>query len=173
MSSNRGKLGIQSIRLGGMNFDELPIGEGARVREQIPAVLKSERENRIANIRAKYPKQSIAWIDGAIRECESTIKNVRALKDGQQKLIDDYTGLISLCAHRDKEIAKTDDPEKIAAFKKQFPPYNVDALRLQIKLSKEAIGRSDEVIDKEHNSISELRDLRVRCLKRDAELLNP
>jgi hypothetical protein len=173
MSTNKGMVGVKSIRLGGMSFDELPIGEAARVRETIPEVLKSDLENRIRAIKARYPTQTVAWVDGAIRECEVTIQNVRKLKSDQQQLIDEYTGHISLCVHRDKEIAKTDDPEKIAALKKQFPPYNVDALRLQINLSKEAIGRSDEVIDKEHKSISELRELRVRCVKRDVELLNP
>jgi hypothetical protein len=173
MSSNKGILGVESIRLGGMSFHELPIAEGAGVRPQIPKVLESDRENRIRAIKAKYPTQSIAWIDGAIRECEVTIRNVRRLKDEQQKLIDDYTGLISLCDHRDKELAKTDDPEAIKALKKSFPPYNVEAMRIQIRLSKEAIVRSDEVIDKEHKSISELRDLRTLCVKRDEELLNP
>jgi len=156
-----------------MSFDELPIGEGARVREQIPAVLKTERENAIARIKARYPTQTVAWVDGAIRECEATINNVRKLKGEQQQMIDEYTGHVSLCAHRDKELAKTDDPAQIAALKRQFPPYNVDALNLQIRLSKEAIERSDLVIDKEHKSISELRELRTLCVKRDVELLNP
>jgi len=156
-----------------MSFDELPIGEAARVKPQIPGILKTDRENRIANIKAKYPTASVAWIDGAIRECESNIVNVRKLKGAEQARIDEYTGLISLCAHRDKELAKTDDAEKIKAIKAQFPLYDVAAMQVQIQLSKESITRADDVIDKEHKSISEMRELRTLCVKRDAELLNP
>jgi len=164
------KFGIESIRLGGMTLDELPIAEGALTKQQMPSVINAYKDNTIVNIKAKYPKQTVAWIDGAIRECEDSIRNIRKLKDAQHKMIGEYTGFISLCKHRDNEIKKTDSEERIKELKVLFPPYNVMAMKTQIQLCNEAIYRSDNVIDKEHESISELRELRVKCAKRDEEL---
>lgn len=168
--SNIGKTGVDSIRLGGRAVDELPIAEAAITKQQLPGVFEADRQNRVTNIKAKYPKQTVAWIDGAISECNDTIKNIRGLKGSQQKMIDDYTGFISLCKHRDKELKILTDPKEIAQLKRKFPPYNVKAMRRQIKQCKEAIERADGVVDKEHASISELNELRVQCVKRDEEL---
>jgi hypothetical protein len=171
--SNEGKLGIDSIRLGGMAIDELPIAEGAITAAQMPAVREADRKNTVENIRAAYPKQSCAWVRGAIRECESTIKNVRGLKEDQQKMIDEYSGHISLCHFRDSEIERLDpekDADEIKRLKIKFPPYNVKAMKQQITQCKEAIVRADIVIDKEHADISKLKELLTKCQQRDAEL---
>lgn len=168
--SNEGINGIDSIRIGGKKIDELPIAEAALTKQQWPLIIKSDKENKIVNIKARYPKQTVAWIDGAIRECEDSIKKIRSLKDSQQAMINEYTGLISLCKHRDNEIARTKSEEKILELKKQFPPYNVRAMKQQIQQCNEAIFRSDGVIDKEHKSIFELKELRTQCAKRNEEL---
>lgn len=172
-NSNIGITGVDSIRLNGMKIDNLPMRESALTAEQMPAVREADKNNTIENIRAKYPKQSVAWVHGAIRECEATIKNVRGLKDGQQKMINEYSGHISLCAFRDSEL-KSLDPEKdedaIKALKLKFPPYNVKAMKQQITQCKEAIVRADIVIDKEHNDISKFNKLLTECMQRDCEL---
>lgn len=167
---NIGQTGRESIRIGGKKIDELPIAEGAITKLQMPAIDESIKRNKLGNIIAKYPKQTVDWVKGAIRECETTIKKVRNLKSEQQKMIDEYTSHISLCSYRDEEIAKTDDDEKIKELNLKFPPYNVKAMEQQIIQCKEAIERSDDVIDKEHNSIAELRELLTVCQQRDKEL---
>jgi len=168
--SNIGQTGLESIRIGGMKIDNLPIAESAITKQQMPEVDASIKRNKLGNIIAKYPKQTVDWVKGAIKECEDTIKKIRALKEQQQKMIDEYTGHISLCDYRDKEIAKTTDMTKIADLKLKFPPYNVESMKQQIVQCKEAIIRSDGVIDSEHKSIAELRDLLTVCKKRDEEL---
>lgn len=178
MSENIGETGVKSIRLSGMRIDELPIAEAAITKQQWPEIIKKANDNSIGNIKAQYPKQSVAWIKGAVRECEHSIKRIRALSSSQQTMIDDYTGHISLCEYRDKEnhrINKSDktEDEKKSLMKElnlRFPPYNVEAMRIQIKQCKEAIERCDGVIDKEHKSISELRELLVKCTSRDNKL---
>ena len=40
----------------------------------------------------------------------------------------------------------------------------------QISQNREAVNRANEVIDKEHDSISQLNLLRVKCTERDAKL---
>lgn len=170
MSSNQGQTGFESIRLGGMSIDELPIREAALVKEQLPAVQENIKRNKLGNIIAKYPKQTVAWIEGAIRECHATMKNIRALMERQQTMIDEYTVHITLCDYRDSEIEKTDDEEKIKELRLKFPPYQVPAMKQQIIQCKEAIQRSNVVIDKEHDSIAELKALLVKCQQRDEEL---
>lgn len=171
--SNIGILGVDSIRLGGMKVDSLPIREGAITAEQMPAIREADKQNTIENIRAKYPKQSQAWVRGAIRECEATITNVRGLKTDQDKMISDYSGHISLCAFRDAELLRLDsekDAEEIKSLKLRFPPYDVKAMKQQITQCKEAIVRSDIVIDKEHADISRFKELLSDCIRRDTEL---
>jgi len=175
MSSNIGQTGRESIRVGGRTIDNLPIAEGAITKFQMPMVDETIKRNELGNIIAKYPKQTVAWILGAIRECEQTIKNVRDLMTRQQVMIDEYTTHIALCDYRDSEIAKLDgrkkdSKEKIKELRLKFPPYQVPAMKQQIIQCKEAIERSDEVIDKEHASIAELKALLVVCKQRDEEL---
>jgi len=184
MSSNRGQTGIESIRLGGMSIDELPIREAALTKEQLPAVHETIKRNELGNIIAKYPKQTVDWVNGAIRECHATIKNVRALMERQQTMIDEYTVHITLCDYRDSEIEKIEVKKKeygwivdsdygenvISELRLKFPPYQVPAMKNQIVQCKEAIQRSNDVIDKEHASIAELSALLVKCKQRDEEL---
>lgn len=172
-NSNIGITGVDSIRLGGMKVDNLPMREGALTAAQMPQKWQEEKDNKIEAIRAKYPKQSAAWVHGAIKECEATITNVRKLKDDQNKMITDYSGHISLCAFRDSELARLDaekDADEIKDLKLRFPPYDVKAMKTQIQLCKEAIIRSDIVIDKEHNDISKFRELLTKIGQRDHEL---
>ena len=145
------------------------------IKQQLPEILEADRKNTIDNIVAKYPKQSVAWVRGAIVECEATIKNVRGLKTSQNNMINDYSGHISLCAHRDSEIAKLNpenekDAAEIKSLELRFPPYNVKAMKQQIQQCKEAILRADVVIDTEHQDISTLRELLTKCQQRDSEL---
>ena len=172
-SSNEGVTGVESIRLGGRSIDQLPIREAALIKQQLPVILENARDNKIVNIKAKYPTQRVDWITGAINECNDSIRRVRMLVDQQRTMIEEYTGLLSLCRHRDKALLKLDpkaNEVEIKALKKQFPPYNVKAMRQQIQQCNEAIYRSDKVVDQEHASISELKELMVKCKKRDEEL---
>jgi len=177
-SSNIGKTGVESIRLNGMTIDQLPIAEAALTKQQWPDIIKAGKKNAVNNVKAQYPKQTIAWINGAIRECEDSIKRVRDMALSQQTMIDEYTGHISLCEYRDKEVHRIQHSEKPDDEKKllmkelnlRFPPYNVEAMRTQIKQCKEAIERCSGVVDTEHKSISDLRELLVKCTSRDNKL---
>lgn len=170
MSSNIGEIGPESLRLGGRTIDQLPIAEAAHAKQGMPDFLKSERQNQIERIKGAYPKQTLAWIDGTIRECTHNLGRVRDLIGGQNKMINEYMGQIHLCKHRDKLLEKTEDPDEIKALKKQFPLYDVQAMKQQVKQCREAINRSNVVIDKEHDSIAELKKLRAKCVERDEKL---
>lgn len=172
---NVGEIGLNSIRLGEMKICDLPIGECARAASQLPLVEDTERQNKIEDILAGFPKHRVDYLEGRIRECERNILHIQEMKSQQQSLISEYTSQISLCEFRDKEIDRisADDPardEKISDLSKRFPPYNVSAMQQQIIQSGEALVRADEVIAQEYNSISELRETLVHCRARDAKL---
>lgn len=169
-SSNIGKTGLDSIRLGGMSLDMLPIRESAITQEQWSEVEANDKRQQIENILAEYPKGKISYFNSRIDECQENIERIRQLKADQQKMINEYTAHIGLCKHRDKMLALTDDPAEIRKLNIQFPPYNVEAMEEQIKLCEDAIERSDNVIDQEFSSILELRDVINRCQERDAKL---
>lgn len=175
MSSNTGKIGVNSVRLGGMSFDELPIAESAITKPQIKLVEKAEKYNKIENVKAKYPNHDIDYLNSRIIECETNIVRIGKMKNEQHQMINEYSASVKMCEFRDDEISRinNDDSEKkskIRDLEKRFPPYNIEAMNLQITQCLEAIDRGDEVIVKEHISINELKEVLLLCKQRDEEL---
>lgn len=160
--------GVNSIRLRGKRIGELPLGTGNEAVAQLPDAIKQERLNNIATINAKFPTLRIDYIDSRIVECRENIDRVNDTKTAQATMIEEYTGLIAQCEHRDKEIERLPDQEK--ELRKQFPPYDVAAMRAQIVQCKEAIVRCDDVVRQEHDSITEFSQARALCVQRDKEL---
>lgn len=167
---NNEEVGIPSIRIGGKPLDELGMVDAAHAKMGLPAAIKTDLENKIAAVKAAYPKASIMYIDSRIKECRDNIIRVIALREEQKKMISEYTALISLCEHRDKQLLETDDEEAIKALKKQFPPYDTAAMRQQIIQSEASISSCDDVVETENASITEFSQNRVLCERRDKEL---
>lgn len=175
---NVGQVGIESIRVGGMTIDQLPMAEGAITKQQWPEIEKSNKQQLIDNIKSRYPKGTIRYYQSRIEECNGNIQRVRTLVDDQNRMINEYVAHISICKFRDKEIDKVNarsisnraKKEQVAELKKQFPMYNVEAMNEQIDMCKEAIERSNDVITSEMASIKELMEAIAKCKQRDAEL---
>lgn len=173
-SSNIGQVGVESIRLNGMKVEDLPIGEAARVQPQIELARDTERQNKIANVIAKYPTQRVDYLEGRIREAKQNQENMARLAQTEQQRIMEYQGHIEMCKHRDREIAKLDperDAASIKALKVQFP-YVIDRLEAQIEISKESIDRFNEVVRRESSDIDEMGQVLGLCKQRDLELKN-
>jgi hypothetical protein len=171
--SNIGLTGIQSIRIGGMTMDTMPMREAALTKQQWPDIEEAARTQEIANIKAEYPTQRISYLKSRVVEAECNIKRIRGLINDQNTMINEYSTHIGLCEFRDKEISRLDpdeDSDQIQTLKKQFPPYNVDAMKQQIEQCREAITLSDRVVDEEHKSIAELKDTITLCRLRDDKL---
>jgi len=180
--SNIGQEGIESIRIKGRRIDDLPLGQGNEAVAGLGEARETARMNAINTINAKYPKHRIDYLKSRINECNENIKRVGDTRVEQESMISEYTGLITMCKHRDGEIVKLDDLCKCGKitgdeFKirrkemlKQFPPYDVAAMLKQIVQCKEAIKRCEDVINKEHNSISEFSEMQALCRQRDKEL---
>ncbi len=175
--SNVGISGPASVRLGGRCIENLPIAEGARAKEQLPAVFEADRQSKIESIKARYPKATVLYLESRIKDCHENIERIQNYRAEQQKQIGEYTSHLALCEHREKEIAKIaeDDPDraaKIKDLKRQFPLYDVEAMKVQIAQFEEGCQRCDQVIEQEHQSISELSEVIGRCKQRDLELKN-
>lgn len=170
-----GLVGIDSIRIGGMKIADLPIGEQARTRKQIPLSIDTERQNKINNIMAGSPTQRVSYLKSRIAECRENIDRMRQLKVANQGKIDEYNTAINMCDFREKEIAQIadDNPLRDKIIKdlmKRFPPYNVERCKLQIEQFKESIERADEVIQNENDSIAQMTGLLALCQARDDKL---
>jgi hypothetical protein len=173
--SNIGISGPESVRVGGRRIENLPIAEAARAKDQIPAVYKTDLQNKIAAIKAKYPPAKVVYYESRTRECHENIDRVQKFSDNLRRQISEYTAQITMCKYRDKEIANIpeDDPdreEKIRDLKKRFPLYQVDAMEAQIVQFEEGCVRSEEVIKKENASIAELSEAIGLVKQRDLEL---
>ena len=174
MSDNKGIIGPDSLRLGGMKVDELPFAAAHQTKGQLPEFYATEKLNKMARIKANSPKQSVDWCNGAIRECEGNMVNVRGLRGQAEGQIEKYKALISQCKRRDRKVAeaeaqgKTEDEIKV--IKKGFPLYQVKPMKHQIGQFRATINRCDNVIEKEKQSIKEVRELRAACAERDRQL---
>jgi len=169
--SNKGVTGPDSLRLGGKKVDQLPFAAAEQTKVQLPELYATEKLNKIERIKGRFPKQSVDWCDGAIRECEGNMKRVRQLKAEQEKKIKEYQFYIGECKRRNKRVKEAEAQGKteaeIKAIAKGFPPYDVKAMKTQVGQFKAAINRCDEVIQKERDSIKEVRELREACVERD------
>ena len=173
--SNEGKDGYDSIRINGSKVDNLPLGQGEKAREGLRDFLKTDKQTKENNVKAKYPDVSEDYVKGVIKECKGNIERVKQMKKDLQGKIAEYTVLITQGKIRDSQIELFDKEnpehkEKIKELLKQFPPYNMQALEEQIKQFEESIERCDSVIEKEYESIAEFTKNLALVQQRDREL---
>ena len=161
----------------GMRMVRRAAGAGTTVYATVPLVYAAERLTKIENIKARYPKVRVDYLQSRIREAEENIERTTKLKQELAVQISEYTSHISLCRYRDCEIERAaniaDEFERTAYVKdlnQRFPLYSVVAMEQQIQQSSESISRADGVIAAEYKSIAELNGVIQQCARRDAEL---
>jgi hypothetical protein len=109
-TSNIGLEGIDSIRIGGMKIEDLPLANAHDVKMQMPLVEDTIRQNKIEDLIAKYPKQSVAYLQSRMEECKLNIDQQTGFKGEMGLKIQDYQGKISMDGYRDTQL-KTLDPD--------------------------------------------------------------
>jgi len=177
MTNNIGEIGSKSIRIDGQRISELPIGQGNEAKDGLPGFLKTDRENKASVIRAKYPTQNADYLKASIRECENNIVKIKEFKLELKGKISEYQKMVSNCEFREREMALYDahnpnDFEAMKGLRLKYPPYDIEAMNKQIYQFQEAVERSDDVIEKDYNSISEIKQVLALVEQRDRELLN-
>ncbi|MEE9459782.1 MAG: hypothetical protein V3V84_08480 [Candidatus Bathyarchaeia archaeon] len=173
--NNKGKEGLDSLRINGSKIDNLPLGQGEKAKEGLVDFLKTDKETKENNIRAKYPKVSEEYIHATIKELNSNIQRVKGLKKDLSAKISEYRMLVTQGQVRDAQIEQLneDNPEdakKIKELLKQYPPYNIEALETQIGQFETSIERCDSVIEQEYESIAEFTKNLALVQQRDREL---
>lgn len=173
---NIGQSGPESIRIDGLKIQDLPLGQGNEAKDGLSGFLKTDRETKENNIRANYPNQEADYVRSTIRDCEQNIVRIKAFKIGLKQQVTDYRNLLADCTFRDKEMEQydndnPDDADAMKALRLKYPPYDIDALKQQILQFEEGITRSDDVMEKDHNSITAFSQVLVLVEQRDREIL--
>jgi chromosome segregation ATPase len=174
---NVGETGVKSIRLGGMTIDDLPIGESARAKEQLPKVEEDERQQQIEDVKARYPTQSVDYIRSRVREARQNISKFQEQRNRIGRDREEYNILLHDAKERDKRIAEVESQlsgdeaeEEIKKLNDQYGLWNTEKLGKQIEQFGESIDRFDAAVKQEQESIDELTELLGQCRARDKEL---
>jgi hypothetical protein len=169
-SSNIGETGVKSIRLKGQRIEELPLGQGNEALSQLELARETERLNAIAEVNATYPHQRVDWLVSRIAVCEENKQRMRAFIGETMGKINEYRGLITITEVREKLLAAATDEEERKAIKKQYLPYNIDAMNEQIGQFEADIEKAEAVVDQEDASIKEFSETVALCRERDKKL---
>lgn len=172
---NIGKNGFDSVRINGLKVENLPLGQGNEAKQGIPGFLKTDKETKINNIKAKYPSASKEYLSAALKECKNNIQKIKQFKENLKSQISEYRSLIRDCDYRESELQKycsdnNEDLDKIKQIKLKYPPYSVEALSQQILQFEQSIDRCDEVIEQDYQSISEISSAMTLVERRDKEI---
>ena len=179
--------GVASIRIMGQKIEDLPFGARERALAQLPLALDTERQNEIKNILARYPKAKIPYLESRVVEARENIQRVAKMRNECTQNINEYQALIhaqvgkrsyheiepeiDAIAARD-DLGVDEKKAQIHDLKRGVSYHDVDALKAQIKQFEESIERADRTIQRENDSIAELRETIGKCQMRDMELKN-
>jgi len=171
--------GVESIRIKGQRIEELPLGQGNEAKEQLPLAIEDERLAAIETVNAEYPNHRVDYLVSRIKECEENKDRMQTTIEQLNTMTSEYMGQIKMCEHRDKEIERLQEssdasPGQVEAgvreLRRQYPPYDVKAMKLQIVQNGEGIERCKAVIVAEDASIKEFTEVLTLCRQRDKEL---
>lgn len=108
ITSNIGEEGIESIRIGGMKIEDLPLANAADVKAQMPLVEDTIRQNKIEDLIAKYPKQKVDYLQARMKECSLNVDQQTVFKGEMGLKIQDYQSKISMDGYRESQLAVLD-----------------------------------------------------------------
>lgn len=184
MSDNSDEVGVESIRINGQRISELPFGASQRAAEQIPLALATEKQQKISDVLARYPRATREYIDARLHECTCAISDFTRVKKETQQKIADFT----LLAQTQQGENFTDIEDELYAIgarsdigleekkvlikerRANVCDYDRNSLYRQITQFQENIERLDAAIQAENDSITELKVLLGKLEIRDAEL---
>ena len=184
-TSNRGEMGVKSIRIHGMRIEELPLGMGNQAKAGIPLALNNERLQEIENVLAAYPRVTVEYLDARILEAQTSMQDFIRTKKETQAKIGEYRALIQQCEGKRtlrelepeiKAIQQRDDLDlagktaAIKALKVGVAQYDPQQLSQQIAQFEESIERFDAAVQSENDSIAKLRETKGKITVRDMQL---
>jgi len=183
-NDNVGVRGPASLRLAGQKLSELPPQLSAVAAQQMPEFIQTQRTNRVNAILARYPKVSKEFVEGCLREATNNVERFKAARKATQATMDEYQTymrsnkgesyhaiepLIDKVAARN-DLTLDEKIEAIDKLKEGVQPYNGEALWVQISQFRGDVERYDEVIEKERNTILEMKEVAGLLKRRDQEI---
>lgn len=115
-TSNRGQSGIESIRIGGMTVQDLPMVMAAHAKQQLPLAIDNERRQKIKEVLAKAPTQKVDYLRAAIMECKHNVDTQTNFKAELAAKIASYEGQRGGVEYGRQQLEKLDPDGEIASF---------------------------------------------------------
>lgn len=104
ISSNTGQLGLESIRIGGVKIQELPIAESALAKSQMYLVESEAKQCAIKSVLKKYNLYDIPSLVNNIEQCDQNIKRFELAIGKERESKEECSIALALCKQRDKEL---------------------------------------------------------------------
>lgn len=165
---NIGEIGVESIRIAGKRIEDLAVPiEAIKAVQQLPEALETERQNKIANVRRRYPTADIDFLRSKIEGCHHNIRAMHQLIAKERSTVNEFSGIIALCNQRDKELSNAIGEMLVASIRGRYPPYETEAMEKQVKQCNDGIERAEVVIKNENKSIQEVAGAIAQCEERD------
>ena len=136
--SNAGQVGIDSIRIGGLEISELPMIQAAHAKQQLPLAIDNQKKQKIKEVLKRFPTQKVPYLEGVIKECQNNIRTQTNFKAELAQKIAGYEGQRNFVQYGKEQLLAIDPQGEIASF---FGRIGAE----QIKAKKE--GREPEVPD--------------------------
>lgn len=181
---NEGEIGVGSIRINGAKLDNLPPHQSRQAQLQLPDAIKAELDQNVANICARYPRVTREYLESRVREAQAAIEDFKQVKQERAASIRELVTTAKAQtgpSFRDIEpeleaIGKREDltfeEKKLLIREKRIgcSQYDRGALLEQVQQFQGDIERLDAAIQKENDSIAELKSTLGKIEVRDAEL---
>lgn len=113
-TSNRGIGGIESIRIAGMQIQDLPMVPLAHAKPQMPLVRDNHRKQKIKDVLKLFPTQKVPYLQSRIAEAQLNVNDQTQFKDGIAKKIALYEGQKNSTEYGREQLDKLDPDGKIA-----------------------------------------------------------
>jgi len=113
-TSNIGVGGIESIRIAGMQIQDLPMVASAHAKMQLPLAIDNDRKQKIKTVIKQFPTQTVSYLQGRIKESQANVNDQTVFKAGIAKKIALYEGQKNAVEYGKEQLALLDPDGKIA-----------------------------------------------------------
>jgi hypothetical protein len=113
-TSNIGVGGIESIRIAGMQIQDLPMVAAAHAKMQLPLALDNARKQKIKTVLKDAPTQKVPYLESRITEAQKNINDQTAFKAQIAQKIAQYQGQKDSVDYGRQQLKLLDPDGKIA-----------------------------------------------------------
>ena len=153
-TSNKGQVGIPSIRIGGMQVADLPLVAGAHAKMGLPLAIDNERKQNVKKVLKMYPTQKVSYLRGAMRESQANINTQTNFKAETAAKIANYEGQRGGVEYGRQQLEKLDPGGEIASF---FGQIGAEQIRAKAEGREPDVPEVDEAMYAKYEQIKSIR----------------